>query len=262
MSDFSLILGGGSARGLAHIGVIRRLEELDTQPSLIVGTSIGALIGAMYACGHTSHEMGKIAKNIKLLSLIDPDILKWGIKGKKIVELLKEYFWKKTFGDTSIPLRIVATNIDTGEKVVFSEWKIIDAIRASISIPWVFVPYAHAGMHLVDGGITANLPIEEAQKDSKVIAISVQMSLDRHRKNEGKRVFFIQKPFVSTYLVLRKAVSIMITQNEKVSVASRPDALFLKLGRNDIDYYDFKKVEELVEEGYKMSKPITSYLGI
>ncbi len=78
--NFSLVLGGGSARGIAHIGIIRRLEELNQKPNLIIGTSMGALVGAFYACGYNSEEMSKISTDVEILSMIDPDFENGGLK--------------------------------------------------------------------------------------------------------------------------------------------------------------------------------------
>lgn len=262
MNTFSLVLGGGSARGIAHIGVIQRLEELGIQPSHIVGTSIGAIVWAFYAFGFTSSEMRQVVRDTNFLTLIDPDIMHGGIKGRKIMAHFKKYFWEKTFADAKIPLTIIAANIDTGEKVVFQEGRIIDALRASISIPGVFVPFRHHGMSLVDGGIVANLPIEFAPEDQKVIAISVQMSVRRSVKKESKGIFFEKTPFIHTYVLLRKAVGIMITQNENHSIISRENVLIIRPWRDDIDYYDFKKADALVEAGYEKSSEISEYLHL
>lgn len=260
MQPFSLVLGGGSARGIAHIGVIQRLEELNAKPSHIVGTSIGAIVWAFYAFGFTSTEMRQVVRDTKFLTLIDPDVMHGGIKGRKVMTHFKKYFWEKTFADAIIPLTIVATNIDTGEKVVFQEGRIIDALRASISIPGVFVPFRYHGMSLVDGGIVANLPIEFATEDEKVIAVSVQMSVRKSVKKESKKLFFEKTPFIHTYILLRKAVGIMITQNESVSIASRKNLLLIRPWRDDIDYYNFKKADALVEAGYEKSSEISQYL--
>lgn len=86
------------------------------------------------------------------------------------------------FSDLSIPLSIVTTNIDTGEKIVFREGNIIEAIRASIGIPGIFIPYKYNGMHLVDGGIIENLPIEVLENDNPIIAVSVQMDVTKRIK--------------------------------------------------------------------------------
>ncbi|MFZ2256053.1 MAG: patatin-like phospholipase family protein [Patescibacteria group bacterium] len=96
---------------------------------------MGALIGALSASGYKSSEIQSIAEDARLIDLIDIDVKKGGIKGKRIVKFLEKYLSDTTFSELNIPLKIVATNIDTGEKVVFTEGRIVDAVRASISIP-------------------------------------------------------------------------------------------------------------------------------
>jgi NTE family protein len=115
--EFSLILGGGAARGLAHIWLIRKLEELKIVPSLIVGTSMGGIIGALYAHGYTSHEIQKIAQDTSLVRLIDIDTQKGGIKWDRLTKYLESLLSHAQFSGLKIPLKIIATNIDTGEKM-------------------------------------------------------------------------------------------------------------------------------------------------
>lgn len=256
---FSLILGGWAARGLAHIGVIRRIEELSLTPSFVAGTSMGALIAALYACGYTSTDMEKIATDVTLIRLVDVDMKNWGIKWKKVQEFLKKYFWEKEFKDANIALKIIATDLDTGNKIVFSDGKIIDALRASISIPWVFTPYAHDDMHLIDGWVVANLPVEESPVDIPVIAVSVQI-YGSIPKTESILPFIGKWPFANTYDVLRKTLQIIMSKNEELSLKSRDSILTIRIGRNEIDYYEFTKVEELIQEGYEKSETIAWFL--
>lgn len=256
---FSLVLGGGAARGLAHIGVIRRLEELWVVPQSIAGTSMWAVIWAFYACGYTSKELEVIASDVNLMRLVDIDIKRWWLKWKKIENFLEQYFGEKTFWDTRIPLTIIATDLNTGMPVVFRDWKIIDAIRASISISWVFTPYEYNNTYLIDWWIVANLPVEYTTVGIWVIAVSVQI-YGNIPKKEPILPFIGNGPFARTYDTLRKTIQIIMQRNEEKSILSRKDVLILRIGRNDIDYYEFKKVWELISEWYHVSSVISSYL--
>jgi NTE family protein len=257
---FSLILGGGAARGLAHIGVIKRLEELDNIPGLIVGTSMGAVIGAFYADGYSSAEILAIAGGIRLIDLLDIDIKKGGIKWKKIETFFEKYFGERQFSELKIPLKIIATNIDTGEKVIFTEGRIIDAVRASISIPWVFSPTIQGNYHLVDGGVVSNLPIEESLPWCPVIAFSVQMKNMFSQENQISELFW-KNFFTYSYHILSRTIQLMMIENEKHSHITRPDSLLLSLGRDDIEYYDFHRVDELVDAGYMSAISLSQYLS-
>ncbi len=258
---FSLALGWGAARGLAHIGVIKRLEELWVTPREISGTSIGAIIGALYASGYNAHEMIQIANSIKMLQLLDFDLKNWLLKGNKIIKFLEKYIWKRTFADLKIPLSIVATNIDTGEKIIFREWLLIDAIRASIGIPGIFIPYKHRGMYLVDGWIIENLPISILSKEYPIIAVSVQLQMKKNIR-EKKSFFFPNGTILSnSYNILRKTIQIMMFQNELKSIQSRNNVTIIRLEREDIDYYNFMKMDNMIEEGHRSSQILLDFFS-
>ena len=232
---FSLVLGGGAARWLAHIGVIEQLEKIWVAPVEISGTSIGAVIGAFYAAGYTSKDMKKIVQEVNLLSLVDLDLKNWLLKWAKISKFLWKYLGDMQFSELKIPLSIVSTDIDTGEKIVFREGRVVDAIRASIGIPWVFIPFKYNGKHLVDGGIMENLPIWVIHPDGTMLS--------------------------NSYGVLRKMVGIMMTQNEIRSIERRWTVVLIRPERDDIDYYDFKKMNLMIAEWYRSAAPLVEYFN-
>ncbi len=261
-TSFSLVFGGWAARGLAHIGVIERLDELGVSPSEISGTSIGAIIGAFYAAGYSGTDMRKIAINTNLLKLIDLDLRNWLLKWNKIMKYLSRYLGDIQFVDLCIPLSIVATNIDSWEKVIFREGRVIDAIRASIGIPGIFIPYKYNGMHLVDGGIIENLPIGSLLMDHPVIAISVQLDICK-RVRIKKSFFFPNGTLLSnSYETIRKMVWIMMIQNELRSIqSSKSSVILIQPGRDDIDYYDFKKMNHMIHEWYISSSKLIDFFN-
>jgi NTE family protein len=165
------------------------------------------------------------------------------------MKFLSKHLGDTNFGDLKIPLSIVATNIDTGEKVIFREGRLIDAIRASIGIPGIFIPYKYKGMHLVDGGIIENLPIGTLLTDHPVIAVSVQIDIQK-RVRIKKSFFFPNGTMLSnSYGIIRKMVGIMMVQNELRSIQSRESSILLiQPGRDDIDYYDFNKMSIMMHE--------------
>lgn len=254
--QFSLVLGGGAARGLAHVGVIERLDELWIYPIEISGTSIGAIIGAFYAAWYSGVAMRRIALETNFLKLVDLDLKNWLLKWNKIMKYLSKYLGDKKFSDLKIPFSIVATNIDTGDKIIFREGRVIDAIRASIGIPWVFVPYRHNGMHLVDGGIIENLPIGTLQNNHSVIAVSVQMDITKKIKVKKSFLFPNGTMLSNSYGIMRKMIGIMMAQNELRSIQSRESVFLIRPWREDIDYYDFKKMNIMMNEGYRVAKDL------
>lgn len=259
-NNFCLTLGWWALRWLSHVGVIKRLEELWVQPAEISGTSMGAIIWALYARWITSEEMLKIAEDTKFIKLLDFDLKNWLIKGHKIMKYFQKYLWDISFSELKIPLSIVATNIDTGEKVIFREWKVIDAIRASIGIPWIFIPFKHNWMHLVDWWIMENLPIRALKSTYPVIAVSVQMSISKKIRNKKTFLFPNGTMLSNSYNVVRKMVGIMMYQNELTSLETRDNILILRAEREDIDYYEFNKMKQMIDEWYRISIPIANFL--
>ena len=156
-------LGGGSARGLFHIGVLNVLEENDIYPDVIAGTSMGSIIGALYASGLTAGEIKQIAIEMDwkhLIRLADVTVPLSGlIQGKRIISLLKSILRDMTFSQLKIKFACVATDLINGEQVVFQEGSLIEAIRASISIPAIFTPVKLNGRYLVDGGLVNVVPV-------------------------------------------------------------------------------------------------------
>ncbi len=251
---FSLALGGWAARGLAHIGVIKRLEELHMSPIAIAGTSMGAIVGTLLALGKTSDDMRTIIAEISWIKLIDPDMTKWLLKWKKIEKYLDELFEWKTFADTKIPLTVIATDINTGENVVLREGRLSQAVRASISIPWVFMPKSLWDHELVDGILTNNLPIEHLPPGF-VIASSALRDLKRPIRYK-RRVFGIdwQKTIIgNAYSYTQKVIDIVSHQNEARSVASREHVLYIMSEFDHLDYLDFLKYEDFIRAWYKAS---------
>ncbi len=259
MKSFSLALGGGAARWLAHIGVIRYLEEHHEAPIHISGTSMGAIIATFYALGYTSKEMTEIVETIRFHTLVDLDLKNGFIRGKNIMKFLWKYINGREFKDTKIPLSIVATDIDTGEKIVFQEWSLLDAIRASISIPWLFSPHKHNGHTLVDGGLTENLPVE-ILPEWNVIAVTVQIPMNEKKKRQKRFTLFPEWTlFSNSYYILRKTIGIMIAQNEIRSRASRKDIIVIQPWRHEIDYYDFRQKNTMIEAWYSEAKKILQW---
>ena len=160
-----IALGSGSARGLAHIGVLEVLQKEGIPVDMVAGTSAGAMIGALYAQGKDIDMMKSLAislKGRKLVPLIDPSIPKSGlIQGRRIKRLLSSYLGGNTrFEEMKLPFACVATDIETGEEIVINQGSVLDAIRASISIPGIFSVTRWKDRYLVDGALVNPVPVD------------------------------------------------------------------------------------------------------
>ncbi|MBW2989565.1 patatin-like phospholipase family protein [Candidatus Woesearchaeota archaeon] len=182
-----LALGGGSVRGLSHIGVLKVLKRNNIPVDFIAGTSIGAVIGGAYCAGIEPEELELICMTKDWRNLIDFSIPKKGfIRGQKIRNYIRFLVKDKNFGGLRVPLSVVATDLNMQEKVVFERGSLTKAIRASISLPGIFHPVKMRAMELVDGGLVDPVPFEEVIGRGADIVIAVDLSVPLHQVNIGK----------------------------------------------------------------------------
>jgi NTE family protein len=179
----ALVLGGGAARGFAHIGVIRVLEQERIPVDLVVGTSVGSLIGAVYASHKDSFELEWTAFQLDKDDLFDFGIMNAVVgmgyaKGEKLEQFVGQSVKQKDIEKLRVPFAAVATDLNWGERVVLDKGSVARAVRASSAIPGVFEPVAHQGKLLVDGGVVDNIPIDVAKAKGADLVIAVDISAD------------------------------------------------------------------------------------
>jgi NTE family protein len=172
-----LALGSGAARGLAHIGILKVLEEEKIPIDLIAGTSIGAALGALYAAGVPVHRMEKVMRELDwhaLARLIDPTLPTSGLMdGNRVATFLAELLPATTFEELRIPLAITATDVETGEALIIRKGNLLEGLRAAIAFPGIFTPVLFGDRFLVDGGLTNPVPLDIAYQmgADKVIGV-------------------------------------------------------------------------------------------
>ncbi len=174
-----LALGGGGPRGLTHIGVIKVLERNNIPIDCITGSSIGAMIGGLYAATKNINLIEQIAtnnswKNISSL-FFDPSLKNGLLQGKKIENFMKDIIGNTEFKDLKIPFAAVTTDLGTGQMQVISQGRVTDAIRASISIPMLFKPIQRDGRLLADGGLSSPLPVKAVKDMGADFAVGVNL---------------------------------------------------------------------------------------
>lgn len=243
-----LALGSGGARGLAHIGVIKALQEHQISYDLIAGSSMGSLVGSLVANKNDIKMIEKLAVSLKRKYWLDLTVPKLGfVSGDKIKELTRILTHGKNIEDLEIPLGIVATDIESGERVVFKEGNIAEAVRASISIPGIFVPHRIGDRLFVDGGVVERVPVHTVREMGADIIIASDVGL------------FDAKMKVKNIMdVISQTIDIMERDiyHRQILTADwviRPDV-------GHISTIDFSNVEEIIEEGYH--KGIASIEGI
>lgn len=178
-NKIGLALGGGGARGIAHIGVIKVLEKYKIPIDYIAGTSAGALIGGMYAANKDIKKIEKLAREASYKDFIrafsDPSLTSGLVKGNKFIEFIENKIGKIKIEETKIPFHAVAADIINGQPVIISKGSLAESIRASSSVPGIFQPFKKGKRFLVDGGLVHPVPVQIARKmgASKIIAVNL-----------------------------------------------------------------------------------------
>jgi len=232
-----LALGSGGARGFAHIGVLKVFEAHGIECDLLAGSSMGSLIAALYANGIEPHMMEKLALNLKRKHWLDVIVPNLGfVAGEKIKELIRLLTHGKRIEHLEKPLAVVATDIESGERVVFREGPVDQAVRASISIPGIFVPERIGGRMLVDGGVIDRVPVTVARDMGADIVIAVDVAQYESKMRVS-----------SIFDVIAQTIDVM----EREIVRHRMLAADLVI-RPNVGHYSsisYNGVEEIIAEG-------------
>lgn len=174
-----LALGGGAARGFAHVGVIAVLEEAGLKPSLVVGTSAGSLVAALYASGKTSAQLQQTALNMEEVAITDwmlPIFGRGMFRGEALGRYVNDLVAGRLIENMALPLGIVATDLNSGQAVLFQRGDTGTAVRASSAVPAVFVPVKINGREYVDGGLVSPVPVRFARQMGAELVIAVDIS--------------------------------------------------------------------------------------
>lgn len=237
-----LALGSGGARGFAHLGVIKVLIEEGIPVDLIAGSSMGALVACFYGAGIEIDRLYKLSKAFKRKYYLDFTVPKMGfIKGKRLKEFIHVFTHGKRIEELSVPVSVVATDLITGDKVVFNNGPIASAVRASISIPGIFVPEKYNGRILVDGGVVDRVPVSVAKEMGADIVIGVDVS-NVKRNAEVHSIFD----------VIMQSIDIM--QTEVVINREAAAHLMLRPSVENFSSHAFTNNEDIIAIGEKETK--------
>ncbi|WP_456275604.1 patatin-like phospholipase family protein [Bacillus sp. AK128] len=237
-----LALGSGGARGFAHLGVIKVLLDHNIPIDYIAGSSMGALIGSFYGAGHGIERLYNLAIAFQRKYYLDFTVPKMGfIAGNRVKELIRIFTHGKNIEELNIPLAIVATDLLKGERVVFREGSVTDAVRASISIPGIFVPEKKDDKILVDGGVIDRLPVSVARDMGADLIIAVDV-------NEGKMIEEISTIFD----VIMQSIDLM--QDELVKYVVNDSDITIKPKVGVFSARAFTNIEEIIKMGEDETK--------
>ena len=273
----SLVLSGGGARGIAHIGVIEEIEKEGYEIFSVSGTSMGALVGGIYALGKMEAYKNWIytLDKLKVFSLVDFSFSTQGlVKGDKVFNKMKEFIPDTNIEDLNIIYTAVAADIINKKEVVFTKGSIFEAIRASISIPTIFTPVKTNDGLLVDGGVINNIPINHAQRTHGdlliVVNVNANIPLDKPtiskiETNRKQSVYqkkikdfyhHLHKTHPSSRIenlgyfeLMNKTINLMTYHNSQMSLEKYSPDILINISRDACSTYDFYKAEEMVEIG-------------
>jgi NTE family protein len=233
-----LALGGGFARGIAHVGVLKVLEKEGIPIRVVAGTSVGALIGAVYCSGVSIPELVEIAHSVRFTSFARWTVSRYGFaSNERMVAFLDRILKVKSFEELRIPLGVAATDFNNGEGVVFHSGSIVDPVRASCAYPGMFLPVIIGGRHLVDGMLSypvPSSPVREMGAD-RVIAVHLKGSWSNH--GAPRHLFDVI------------GQSFAIAQDAMSSLWRRAADLVIEPDVAGFAYDDFKRADDLIRVG-------------
>lgn len=287
----SLVLGSGGARGLAHIGIIEWLNENGFAIRSISGSSMGALIGGIYAAGKldTYTRWVRALERIDVLRLLDVSFGLTGLfKGERIINVLKKLIGDCNIEDLPIAFTAVATDLDAEKEVWLNKGPLFDAIRASIAIPTILTPYNYNGRTLVDGGLVNPIPIAPTLNDMTDITIAVNLSAKPEaqfeaaptKKNENdtrSRYRLIISEFIEGlqqkwnhretsdmgfFDIISRSMDTMQNTVARLKLAAYSPDVIIDIPRNSCTFYEFDRADEMIEIGRRKASQFLAQINV
>ncbi len=244
MKKIGLALGGGGARGLAHIPILEALDEMKVKPVVISGTSIGAILGSFYASGYSGREIRDLTLKIGLRDINKMlDLNFFGdalFKGKGVENFFAKYLKPTTFEELKIPMYIVATDFWNRSEVVMNKGSLVPAIRASMSVPGVFDPVSHDNSILVDGGAVNPLPYDIIREKCDIL-IAIDVSGRPSEKHKNKPPSMIES-ILGTFQIMQDSILENKRRISDIDLYVKPDIV-------DIGILEFHKYKQVFQSG-------------
>ena len=237
-SGIGLALGGGFARGFAHLGVLKVLEQHHIRVSHIAGTSVGSVFGAAYASGAPLARILAASRTIRFRDIARWSVSRLGLASNhRLADIIERVFDSKQFEDMRIPLAVVATDLASGDPVVFRQGPLVEAIRASCAYPGLFEPIQIVTRCFVDGGLVAPVPSQAVRQIGASLVVGVSVGTQDASRTPPKNIF----------QVVARAVS--AAQKHQLDSWERHADLVIRPDVQDVSWDDFGRASEAIEAG-------------
>jgi NTE family protein len=240
-----LALSGGTAKAITHVGVIKALTEAGIPIHHVAGTSGGSIVGVFHASGMPMPDLEKVANELSWSKLITIRLSRLGfVSSKRIEDFVKDVIGDITFEQLKIPCHVVATDLESGHKHVFSSGPVAPAVRASCSIPQIYLPVEVDGKYYVDGGFSEYLPANTLHEIEHMFVIAVHLASEKSMYRRPKN-----------YLQLAIHIAGLVAKTNYIISREKADVL-IHPNMEGFSSFDFDTSEELIEVGYDMTRDL------
>jgi NTE family protein len=236
--SFGLALGGGAARGLAHLGVLKVLEELGLRADYVVGTSAGSIVGALYAGGYSWETIADVTRALDWGDIVQPVFPKLGlVRAERLEKQLRDLLGDRTIEQLDIPFKATTVDLKTGELFLMDSGPVSTAVRASCSIPGIFEPVEIGERFLVDGGVLNDVPFDVCHDMGADVVLAVDLNADMVRERAPDNIFNV---LIASFMVMVRSCRQKPTGKDTIVI--RPDLA-------GFNYHNLKRVDELIQRG-------------
>ena len=243
--SFGLALGGGAARGVAHIGVLKVLEETGLRPQFITGTSAGSIVGALYAGGYSWDEIADVTRALDWSDFVQPVFPRMGmVRADRLEERLTHLLADRTIEELDIPFKAMTVDLECGELFIMDSGPVAHAVRASCSIPGIFEPVEHEGRLLVDGGVLNDVPTDVCREMGADVVLGVDLGADMDRERTPENIFAV---LMASFAIMSRRCR--ETPPDGNTIIIQPDLA-------GFNYHNLKRTDEMIQRGEQAARSV------
>lgn len=247
--SFGLALGGGAARGIAHLGVLKVLEETGLRPDFITGTSAGSIVGALYAGGYDAETIADVTRELDWSDIAKPVFPRMGlIRADRLERRLNDLLRGRTIAELDIPYKATSVDLESGRLVLLDSGSVAHAVRASCAIPGIFEPVEHDGRLLVDGGVLNDVPTDICRNMGAEVVLGVDLNADLIRDRTPENIFGV---LIATF-------AIMVRHSRQKP--HHPDTIVINPDLAGFNYHNLKRIDEMIQRGEAAARDVVAHL--